>query len=335
MTVYLVRRLIQALFVVLAMSLIVFVGVYAIGDPVEILISPDADQIERERAIVALGLDLPLWQQYLVFLTNAVQGDLGRSFVFNEPALRLILQRMPATLELAFGATFLALLIGLPLGLYAGLRPNAPASKTIMAGSILGFSLPTFWVGLMMIMVFAVQLGWLPSTGRGTTCSVLGFIGLQPCSSGVQWSFLTTDGLAHMVMPAVNLALFKISLVIRLTRAGVRETMLMDYVKFARAKGLSPSRVTFVHVFKNIMIPVVTVVGLELGSTIAFSVVTESVFAWPGMGKLIIDSINVLDRPVIVAYLMIIVMMFITINLVVDLTYSLLDPRVRLENKGT
>ncbi|GGJ03094.1 ABC transporter permease [Neoroseomonas lacus] len=335
MTVYLVRRLIQALFVVLAMSLIVFVGVYAIGDPVEILISPDADQIERERAIVALGLDLPLWQQYLVFLTNAVQGDLGRSFVFNEPALRLILQRMPATLELAFGATFLALVIGLPLGLYAGLRPNASASKTIMAGSILGFSLPTFWVGLMMIMVFAVQLGWLPSTGRGTTCSVLGFIGLQPCSSGVQWSFLTIDGLSHMVMPAVNLALFKISLVIRLTRAGVRETMLMDYVKFARAKGLSPARVTFVHVFKNIMIPVVTVVGLELGSTIAFSVVTESVFAWPGMGKLIIDSINVLDRPVIVAYLMIIVMMFITINLVVDLTYSLLDPRVRLENKGT
>ena len=335
MTVYLVRRLIQALFVVLAMSLIVFVGVYAIGDPVEILISPDADQIERERAIVALGLDLPLWKQYLVFLTNAVQGDLGRSFVFNEPALRLILQRMPATLELAFGATFLALLVGLPLGLYAGLRPNAPASKTIMAGSILGFSLPTFWVGLMLIMVFAVQLGWLPSTGRGETCSVLGFIGITPCSSGVQWSFLTGDGLAHMVMPAVNLALFKISLVIRLTRAGVRETMLMDYVKFARAKGLSPARVTFVHVFKNILIPVVTVVGLELGSTIAFSVVTESIFAWPGMGKLIIDSINVLDRPVIVAYLMIIVLMFITINLVVDLTYSMLDPRVRLESKGT
>ena len=335
MTVYLVRRLIQALFVVLAMSLIVFVGVYAIGDPVEILISPDADQIERERAVRALGLDLPLWEQYLVFLGNAVQGNLGRSFVFNEPALKLILQRMPATLELAFGATWLALLIGLPLGLYAGLRPNAQASKTIMAGSILGFSLPTFWVGLMLIMVFAVQLGWLPSTGRGETCSVMGFIGLTPCSSGLQWSFLTWDGLAHMAMPAINLALFKISLVIRLTRAGVRETMLMDYVKFARAKGLSPARVTFVHVFKNILIPVVTVVGLELGSTIAFSVVTESVFAWPGMGKLIIDSINVLDRPVIVAYLMIIVLMFITINLVVDLTYSMLDPRVRLESKGT
>ena len=335
MTVYLVRRLIQALFVVLAMSLIVFVGVYAIGDPVEILISPDADQIERERAVRALGLDLPLWEQYLVFLGNAVQGNLGRSFVFNEPALKLILQRMPATLELAFGATWLALLIGLPLGLYAGLRPNAQASKTIMAGSILGFSLPTFWVGLMLIMVFAVQLGWLPSTGRGETCSVMGFIGLTPCSSGLQWSFLTWDGLAHMAMPTLNLALFKISLVIRLTRAGVRETMLMDFVKFARAKGLTPQRVIGVHVFKNILIPVVTVVGLELGSTIAFSVVTESVFAWPGMGKLIIDSINVLDRPVIVAYLMIIVLMFITINLVVDLTYSMLDPRVRLENKGT
>ena len=324
MTVFLLRRLIQAAVVVLAMSVLVFIGVYAIGDPVEILISPEADQIERERAIVALGLDLPLWQQYLVFLGNALQGDLGRSFVFNEPALRLILQRMPATLELAFGATFVALLIGLPLGLYAGLRPHSPLSKGIMAGSILGFSLPTFWVGLMLIMVFAVQLGWLPSTGRGETAELF----------GLRWSFLTWDGLAHMVMPAINLALFKISLVIRLTRAGVRETMLMDYVKFARAKGLSPARVTFVHVFKNILIPVVTVVGLEFGGTIAFSVVTESIFAWPGMGKLIIDSINVLDRPVIVAYLMIIVLMFITINLVVDLTYSLLDPRVRLESKA-
>jgi peptide/nickel transport system permease protein len=323
-TVYLLRRLLQALLVMLAMSVIVFVGVYAIGDPVEILISPDADQMERERAIKALGLDLPLWQQYLTFLFRAVQGDLGRSFVFNEPALQLILQKMPATLELAVGATFMAVLIGLPLGLYAGLKPDSAGSKAIMAGSILGFSLPTFWVGLMLIMVFAVQLGWLPSTGRGETASFL----------GLRWSFLTRDGIAHLIMPAVNLSLFKISLVVRLTRSGVRETMLMDYVKFARAKGLSPRRVTYVHVFKNILIPVVTVVGLELGSTIAFSVVTESVFAWPGMGKLIIDSINVLDRPVIVAYLMIIVMMFIVINLAVDLLYSTLDPRVRLEGKS-
>jgi peptide/nickel transport system permease protein len=280
--------------------------------------------MERERAIQALGLDLPLWEQYGVFVWRALHGDLGRSFVYNEPALQLILQKMPATLELAFGSMFISVLIGLPLGMYAGLKPDSIGSKAIMAGSILGFSLPTFWVGLMLIMVFAVQLGWLPSTGRGETAYFL----------GLQWSFLTANGLSHLVMPAVNLALFKISLVIRLTRSGVRETMLMDYVKFARAKGLSPARVTFVHVFKNILIPVVTVVGLELGSTIAFSVVTESVFAWPGMGKLIIDSINVLDRPVIVAYLMIIVVMFITINLIVDLLYSALDPRVRLEGKA-
>jgi peptide/nickel transport system permease protein len=324
MTVYLLRRISQSFLVLIAMSIIVFVGVYAVGDPVEILISPDADQMERERAIQALGLDLPLWEQYAVFVWRALQGDLGRSFVYNEPALQLILQKMPATLELAFGSMFISILIGLPLGMYAGLRPESAGSKLIMAGSILGFSLPTFWVGLMLIMVFAVQLGWLPSTGRGETAYFL----------GLQWSFLTANGLSHLVMPAINLALFKISLVIRLTRSGVRETMLMDYVKFARAKGLSPARVTFVHVFKNILIPVVTVVGLELGSTIAFSVVTESVFAWPGMGKLIIDSINVLDRPVIVAYLMIIVVMFITINLIVDLLYSALDPRVRLEGKA-
>jgi peptide/nickel transport system permease protein len=322
-TLYLLRRCLQASGVMLAMSVLVFVGVYAIGDPVEILISPEADQIERERAIRALGLDLPLWQQYLVFLKNALHGDLGRSFVFNEPALKLILDRMPATLELAFGATFVALLIGLPLGLYAGLRPNSGLARGIMAGSILGFSLPTFWVGLMLIMVFAVQLGWLPSTGRGETVDVL----------GTRWSFLTWDGLRHLAMPALNLALFKISLVIRLTRAGVREAMLMDYVKFARAKGLHPSRIVLVHVLKNIMIPVITVVGLEFGGTIAFSVVTESIFAWPGMGKLIIDSINVLDRPVIVAYLMLIVLMFIIINLLVDLTYTALDPRVRLESR--
>ncbi len=323
MTLYLLRRCLQAAGVMLVMSVLVFVGVYAIGDPVEILISPEADQIERERAIRALGLDLPLWQQYLVFLKNALHGDLGRSFVFNEPALKLILDRMPATLELAFGATFVALLVGLPLGLYAGLRPNGALARGIMAGSILGFSLPTFWVGLMLIMVFAVQLGWLPSTGRGETVDVL----------GTRWSFLTLDGLRHLAMPAFNLALFKISLVIRLTRAGVREAMLMDYVKFARAKGLHPSRIVLVHVLKNIMIPVITVVGLEFGGTIAFSVVTESIFAWPGMGKLIIDSINVLDRPVIVAYLMLIVLMFIVINLLVDLTYTALDPRVRLEGR--
>ncbi len=323
MTTWMLRRLIQAVFVMLAMTVIVFIGVNVIGDPIEILISPDADQAERARAVAALGLDKPLWEQYWKFLMGALQGDLGRSFVFNEPALKLIAQRMPATLELAMTAVILSVVLGIPLGLYAGLRPNSIGGRTIMGASILGFSLPSFWIGLMLIMVFAVQLGWLPSTGRGQTAELF----------GVQWSFLTANGLAHMAMPALNLALGNIALVLRLTRAGVRENLPMDYVKFARAKGISPSRVVFVHVLKNIMIPIVTVVGLEIGGLIAFAVVTESVFAWPGMGKLIIDSINVLDRPVIVAYLMMIVLLFIVINLIVDLLYTVLDPRVRLETK--
>jgi peptide/nickel transport system permease protein len=319
-TVFLIRRLSQSVVVLLVMSVLVFVGVFAIGNPIEILISPDADQIEIERAIRALGLDKPMWEQYWIFLVNALQGDLGNSFVFNEPALKLILQRMPATLELAMGALGIAIVIGIPFGMYAGLRPDTFLSKTIMSGSILGFSLPTFWVGLMMIMLFAVMLGWLPASGRGDTVDLF----------GVPVSFLTLDGWSHLLLPSINLALFKVSLVIRLTRAGVRENMQLDYVKFARAKGLSEARVILVHVAKNIMIPVVTVIGLELGNVIAFAVVTETVFSWPGMGKLIIDSIGVLDRPIIVAYLMIIVSMFIFINFVVDVLYSVLDPRVRL-----
>jgi len=325
LSVFIIRRLIQSLIVVLVMSLIVFVGVHVVGDPVHILISDDMTQQEVERFVKRLGLDRPLYEQYAHFLGNALQGDLGNSFVQAEPALKLILQRMPATMELALVALLLSIFLGVPLGMYAGLRPDSKLSRTIMAGSILGFSLPTFWVGLMMIMVFAVMLGWLPSTGRGETVSLL----------GVQVSFLTWDGLRHLLLPAINLALFKISLVTRLARAGTREAALQDYVKFARAKGIKPSRVVLVHVMKNIMIPVVTVLGLEFGGLIAFSVVTETVFAWPGMGKLLIDSIQLLDRPVVVAYLVITVVMFVVINLVVDVLYSVLDPRVRLkEAKG-
>lgn len=317
---YLLNRILQAGLVMLVMSAIVFLGVFAIGNPVDILISPQATALQREEAIRALGLDLPVWHQYLNFLSNLLHGDLGRSFVFNVPALQLILERMPATLELAIAATLLALVAGIPLGLYAGLAPKSPVSSSIMAGSILGFSLPSFWVGIVLIMLFSVHLGWLPSSGRGDTAVWL----------GVRWSFLTVDGLAHMAMPVLNLALFQISMVIRLTRAGVREVILSDYVKFARAKGLRESRIIFVHILKNILIPVITVVGLNLGTVIAFAVVTETIFSWPGMGKLIIDSINILDRPVIVAYLMLMVLMFVIINLLVDLIYSVLDTRVRL-----
>ncbi|GAB4464663.1 MAG: ABC transporter permease [Burkholderiaceae bacterium] len=320
MTVYVLRRLAQTLLVLAITSLLVFFGLYVVGDPVEILVNPVADEIERARAAAALGLDKPIVEQYWAFLQGAFTGELGTSFVFGRSAIEVIVERMPATLELAFLAMLIAVALGVPLGLYAGLAPQRWVSKAIMAGSILGFSLPTFWVGLMLILVFAVQLGWLPSTGRGPTVE---FLGLQ--LSIVHW-----EGLKYALLPAINLALFKLSLIIRLTRAQVREQSLLDYIKFARAKGLPRSRVIGVHLLKNILIPLVTVIGLELGSVIAFAVVTETIFAWPGMGKLVIDSIFQLDRPVVVAYLLLIVFMFILINLVVDLLYSALDPRVRL-----
>ena len=320
MLAYAIRRLGQSFFVLVVMSFLVFLGVFAVGNPIELLVNPQADEAERLRATVALGLDKPILEQYAVFLKGAVTGDLGRSFVFNVPAIQLILQKLPATIELAMVAMVIAVGLGIPLGLVAGLRPHSFVGRSIMALSIVGFSLPTFWVGLVLIMLFSVHLGWLPSNGRGETVMLL----------GIPVSFLTWDGLQHLAMPALNLALFKLSLLVRLTRAGAREAALQDYVKFARAKGLGPRRVIGVHILKNILVPIVTVIGLELGSVIAFAIVTESIFAWPGSGKLLIDSINQLDRPVIVAYLLVIVSVFIVINFVVDILYSLLDPRIRL-----
>jgi peptide/nickel transport system permease protein len=320
MTAYLLRRLMQTVLVIALMSVIVFFGVHVIGDPIWLLVNPQMDQRDIDAAVRALGLDRPIWKQYLHFVSGALRGDLGRSFIFGEPALTVIIQRMPATLELAVAALVMAVVVGIPLGLYAGLKPDHPLSKAIMAGSIVGFSLPTFWVGLMLIMVFAVMLGWLPSTGRGPTATFL----------GITSSMFTIEGLRHLLLPALNLALLKISLVIRLTRAGARESLQQDYIKFARAKGLTHGRIVRVHLLKNILIPVVTVLGLEFGNLIAFSVVTETIFAWPGMGKLLIGAIQTLDRPVIVAHLIIIVLLFVVINLVVDILYTVLDPRVRV-----
>ncbi|MFT3758656.1 ABC transporter permease [Thauera sp.] len=325
MILFLLRRLLQTAQVLFIMSLLVFVGVYAVGNPLDMLVDPQATAADTARVAAALGLDQPLWVQYWRFLGNALQGDLGNSFLHGTPALQLIVQRLPATLELAVSALLIAVLLGIPLGLWAGLRPDSFGGRTIMAGSILGFSLPTFWVGLMLIMVFSVHLGWLPSGGRGPTREFL----------GLEWSLLAPGGWRYLLLPALNLALFKLALVIRLTQSGTREALLQDYVRFARAKGLPPHRVVGVHVLKNIMIPVVTVVGLEFGTLIAFSVVTESIFAWPGIGKLLLDSINQLDRPVVVAYLLLIVFIYTLISLVVDLLYAALDPRVRLAGGQT
>jgi peptide/nickel transport system permease protein len=324
MLAFLLRRISQGLLVIAAMAVLVFLGVYALGNPIDILISPEADQIERAQAIARLGLDRPLWMQFWVFVTGALHGDLGTSFVHGVPAVGLILGRMPATMELALTALVIAVGLGVPLGLLAGLAPRSLFSRTVMVGSIFGFSLPNFWLGLMLILLFAVDLHVLPAGGRGDSRDAL----------GIAWSFATLDGLRHLILPALTLAIYKASLVTRLTYAGTREAMLQDFVRFARAKGLAPARIVGVHVLKTVLIPVVTVIGLELGSMIAFAVVTETVFAWPGMGKLLIESIYRLDRPVIVAYLLVVVVMFVVINLVVDLIYMALDPRVRLAERS-
>ena len=251
---------------------------------------------------------------------GALSGDLGNSYIFGRPALALMAERFPATLELALAALLIATAIGLPLGIYAGLHPDGWITRIIMSSSVLGISIPTFWLGLMMIIIFSVSLGWLPVSGRGETAYVL----------GVKSSIFTTDGLRHLVMPATNLALFKIALVIRLTRAGTEEVMRLDFIKFCRARGLPSDRIVWAHLLPNILIPIVTVIAIEFGTLIAFATVTESIFAWPGLGKLIIDSIINLDRPVIVAYLLFVVTLFLILNLVVDILYAALDPRVRL-----
>lgn len=316
---FLIQRLFQAAVVMMLISALVFIGVFAVGNPIDVLISPDVTQQIRLDTIAAYGFDKPLWEQYLNFLDRLVHGNFGRSFVFNMPVLSLILSRLPATLELTVAAVAGATLIGIPLGMYAGYRPDSPATKTIMGLSILGFSVPTFWIGIVLIMTFAVWLGVLPAGGRGDTVMVF----------GIEWSFLTLNGLSHLLLPAFNLSLFKLAMMIRLARAGTREIMLTDTIKFARASGQSEWTILRRHVLRQISIPIVTVFGLEFGSTLAFAVVTETIFSWPGLGKLIIDSIQSLDRPVMVAYLMLVAFLFIVINFLVDIAYAALDPRLR------
>ncbi len=316
---YFIQRLAQALVVMLVISALVFAGVYGIGNPIDVLLSPDATQAIREATIRAYGLDQPLWIQYRDFLLRLAAGDFGRSFVFNMPVLELILSRLPATLELTLVAVLGATLAGVPLGMYAGYRPEGIAARAIMAFSVLGFSVPTFWIGLVLILTFAVTLGWLPAGGRGETADLF----------GVPFSFLTLDGWSYLALPALNLSLFKFAMMVRLARAGTRETMLGDAVKFARAAGESEWTILHRHVLRLIAIPIVTVFGLEFGSTLAFAVVTETIFSWPGVGKLIIDSISSLDRPVMVAYLMLVAFLFILINFFVDIAYAALDPRLR------
>lgn len=320
---FVTQRLLQSIAVLFAVSIAVFLAVYAVGNPVDLLISPEATQAERAQMIARLGLDRPVWAQYLTFLGNALQGDLGTSFVHGQPALTLILSRVPATLELVVCALLLASLIGIPIGLWVGLNDGSLGARIVMTGSILGYSIPSFWKGMVLILICAVWLKWLPASGRGETVDLL----------GVPFSFLTVDGLRHMAMPVINLAIPNIALMIRLTAAGASEAARMDYVKFARAKGVRDTRIVRRHILRNILIPIVTVLGVEFGSLIAFSTITETVFAWPGMGKLLITSIYQLDRPVVVAYVMLVTFIFVTVNLLVDFAYAALDPRVKLSER--
>lgn len=318
---WLARRLAQAAVLLAVLSVLLFVALHAIGNPADLLLAPGADEADRQRFLREFGLHQPLWRQYGHFAGGLLHGSLGHSFVYNLPATTLIAQRLPATLELSLAALLLAMALGLPLGLACGLRPRARWSRAVAGWSVLGFSVPTFWLGIMLIMVFSVKLGWLPSSGRGATGTLL----------GVTSSAFTLDGWRHLLLPAFNLSLFQAALLLRLTRAKVIETLPLDHVRVARAQGLTPARIVLLHVLKPIAIPVLTAAALEFGATLAFSVVTESVFAWPGTGKLVIDSINLVDRPVVVAYLLLVALVFVGLNLAVDLLYRLLDPRLRAE----
>lgn len=316
---FLLRRAAHALFTLLAVSLLVFIALYVIGNPIDLLVDPQASRDDIARTAAALGLDQPLWRQYLHFLVRAMSGDLGRSFLQGLPVLDLIAERLPATLELASGALLVAAIIGIPLGLQLAARPQAASNRLVATLSIVAYSLPTFWTGLLLIMCFAVGLGWLPPGGRVADRSVL----------GISVSFLSREGWQHLLLPLLNLAIFNAALMVRVVRANALEALRTDYVRFARARGLDDRRVLFVHVLKNIAVTLMTLLGMEFGSLIGFTVVTESVFGWPGMGKLLIDSITTLDRPVVVAYLLVITALFVAINFIVDALYTWVDPRVR------
>ena len=318
---YLVKRLVQMLLVLWVVSLVVFAMMSFTGDPVFMVVPIDATDAEIAQARRLLGLDQSIVLQYVRFLANLAEGDFGRSFVFRQPAMDLILERMPATLEMVLVAMALAVAVAIPLGVYAGAHPNGRLSRAIMAGSLLGISLPGFWVGMVLIYVLAVEWGIFPSSGRGETREVL----------GLRVSLVTLDGWHHVILPAVTLSLGTMAILLRMTRAGMMEVGRQDFMRFARAKGVSSRDVLYRHGLKNAMIPVVTIFGLQLGDLIAFATITETIFSWPGMGKLLVDSIYRADRPVIVVYLMLVALIFVVINFLVDVVYTLIDPRISLK----
>jgi peptide/nickel transport system permease protein len=321
MLAYVLRRLLQALVVMATVGFVAFMLFQYVGDPVTSLLGQDATEQQREDLRRELGLDRPFPVQFAHFAGNALRGEFGISLRQGQKVSTLIAERFPATMELSLVAAVLALVLGVPLGVYAALRRGRFGAQLVMTVSLLGVSLPTFLIGILLILVFSVQLGWLPSFGRGETVD-LGWW---------QTGLLTRDGWAHLVLPAVTLAIFQLALILRLVRAEMLEVLRTDYIRFARARGLSQRAIHFGHALKNTLVPVITITGLQLGSLIAFAIITETVFQWPGMGFLFIQAVQFADVPVMAAYLCLIALVFVLVNLLVDLLYFAVDPRLRID----
>jgi peptide/nickel transport system permease protein len=321
MIAFVIRRLAQSVAVMLVVGLIAFSLFAYVGDPISSMVGQDTTVADRAKLRHDLGLDDPFPVQFGRFLLHAAHGDFGISYQYARPVQQLLAERLPATLELSFAAALLALAVGLPMGVYTGLRPESWLSRAFMTLSLIGVSLPTFLTGILLIWIFAVMLGWLPSFGRGDVVRI----------GGWTTGFLTLSGLRALILPALTLALFQMTLIMRLVRSEMLEVLRTDYIKFARARGLPNRMVYFGHALKNTLVPVITITGLQLGSIIAFSIITETVFQWPGMGFLIVQAIGFADVPVMACYLVLVAFFFVVINLVVDLLYYAVDPRLRLD----
>src|SRR5919199_2358870 len=316
---FIISRILQAVPVMLAVALISFAMFAYVGDPVSIMLGQDFTEAQRAALVAQLGLDQPFFVQFAKFVVNAAQGEFGLSYRMSRPVAELIAERAPATLELAFCAAAFALLVGVPMGVYTGLYRNSWLSRAFLTFSLIGVSLPTFLIGILLILIFSVWLGWLPSFGRGDVVQIGWW------STGL----LTWSGIKALILPSITLGLFQLTLIMRLVRAEMLEELRTDYIKFARARGLANRAVHFGHALKNTLVPVITITGLQLGAIIAFSIITETVFQWPGMGLLFIQSVGSADIPVMAAYLMLIALVFVVINLAVDLLYFAVDPRLR------
>jgi peptide/nickel transport system permease protein len=321
MIAFVLRRLAQAVVVMLVVGLIAFALFNFVGDPVALMLPPEATEADREAMRAMLGLDRPFYDQFATFIVNALHGNFGISLRLGRPVSDLIIERLPATLELSFVATVIGLVAGIPLGVYTALRRDSWVSRFLLAASLVGVSLPNFLIGIFLILIFAVWLGWLPSFGRGDV------VAIGAWTTG----FLTVSGWKAIILPAITLGFYPVTIVMRLVRSEMLEVLRTDYVKFARARGLTDRAIHFHHALKNTMVPVITIVGLQLGGIIAFAIITETVFQWPGMGLLFVQAIQFADIPIMAAYLCLVGLIFVVINLVVDLLYVVVDPRLRVE----